>query len=107
MSYQIHEPEAARVQQSGQDRHSPGSLWGIDRTCEDSRNFQLADLQGNAVPGVDVTGVRMAPSANTTRVSVDLSRRLDKDYFTVVFSKLKLEGEARLQEGEARLMPDY
>jgi len=83
-------------------------LYGrIDRTCEDSRNFQLADLQGNAIPGVDVTGVRMAPSANTTRVSVDLSRRLDKDYFKVVFSKLKLEGEARLQEGEARLMPDY
>jgi hypothetical protein len=83
-------------------------LYGrIDRTCEDSRNFQVADLQGNAIPGVDVTGVRMAPSANTTRVSVELSRRLDKDYFKVVFSKLKLEGEARLQEGEARLMPDY
>jgi hypothetical protein len=83
-------------------------LYGrIDRTCEDSRNFQVADLQGNAIPGVDVTGVRMAPSANTTRVSIDLSRRLDKDYFKVVFSKLKLEGEARLQEGEARLMPDY
>jgi hypothetical protein len=83
-------------------------LYGrIDRTCEDSRNFQVADLQGNAIPGVDVTGVRMAPSANTTRVSLDLSRRLDKDYFKIVFSKLKLEGEARLQEGEARLMPDY
>jgi len=83
-------------------------LYGrLDRTCEDSRNFQLADLQGNAIPGVDVTGVRMAPSANTTRVSIDLSRRLDKDYFKVVFSKLKLEGEARLQEGEARLMADY
>jgi hypothetical protein len=83
-------------------------LYGrIDRTCEDSRNFQLADLQGDAIPGVDVTGVRMAPSANTTRVSLDLSRRLDKDYFKVVFNKLKLEGEARLQEGEARLMPDY
>jgi hypothetical protein len=83
-------------------------LYGrVDRTCEDSRNFQLADLQGNAIPGVDVTGVRMAPSANTTRVLIDLSRRLDKDYFKVVFSKLKLEGEARLQEGEARLMPDY
>jgi hypothetical protein len=83
-------------------------LYGrIDRTCEDSRNFQLADLQGNAIPGVDVTGVRMAPSANTTRVSIDLSRRLDKDYFKVVFSKLKLEGEARLQEGEARLMAEF
>jgi hypothetical protein len=83
-------------------------LYGrIDRTCEDSRNFQLADLQGNAIPGVDVTGVRMAPSANTTRVSIDLSRRLDKDYFKVLFSKLKLEGEARLQEGEARLMAEY
>jgi hypothetical protein len=82
-------------------------LYGrIDRTCEDSRNFQIADLQGNAIPGVEVTGVRLAPSANTTRVSLDLSRRLDKDYFKVVFSKLKLEGEARLQEGEAKLMPE-
>jgi hypothetical protein len=82
-------------------------LYGrIDRTCEDSRNFQIADLEGNAIPGIDVTGVRMAPSANTTRVAIDLSRRLDKDYFKVVFGKLKLEGEARLQEGEARLLPE-
>jgi len=73
-------------------------LWGsIDPSCERPENFSLSTVDGSPIPGVDITGVRMTPGVNTTPVQLNLSRKLELPTFKILFSNLKLKGEARLQ----------
>jgi hypothetical protein len=73
-------------------------LWGsIDPSCERPENFAVSTVDGSPIPGVEVTGVRMTPGVNSTPVQINLSRKLELPTFKVLFTKLKLKGEARLQ----------
>jgi hypothetical protein len=73
----------------------------IDPSCEKWENFSVTDPQGEPLPGVSVTGVRLIPGDNTTSVQLNLSRRLESESFKVLFSGLRLQGEARMQQGES------
>lgn len=77
----------------------------IDKSCEKPENFVIADAEGNPLRGIEVSDIKMTPDVHSTRIILFLDRKLEKDTFNVLFYKLKLEGEARLQEGEARVRP--
>jgi hypothetical protein len=70
--------------------------------CEKASNFQLEDLDGKAIPGLEVRSARITPKANTSDVYLDLSGALDRDKFQVHWYHMRREAEIRDQDGAAK-----
>jgi len=77
----------------------------IDKSCKKAANFRLEDLEGKALPDVEVVPddneVKMTLNAASTDIVLPLNRKLNLDKFRVHYFNLKLEGEYRLQSDVA------